>query len=273
MSEAADRFGALVRLSGDRLPLAEAALWIAKEEYPDLDVEAYIDRLDELGDQAARRISQYPAQETVVRFNHFLFRELGFAGNGESYGDPRNSFLNEVLDRRLGIPITLALVYTEVSRRIGLSVVGVGFPGHFLVKWLGEKEVLVDPFFGKVISAEDCLERLRASYGPTARLDPRLFAAATPREILVRMLRNLKHNYLAAEDLPRALRSVDWMLLVAPEDPAEFRDRGSLYRRLDCFAAAVRDFERFLDLAPADPAAAEIRKLLPDLRRQAERLH
>jgi regulator of sirC expression with transglutaminase-like and TPR domain len=273
MSEAEARFAAIVRLSGDRIPLAEAALWIAKEEYPDLDVEAYVDRLDELADQAHRRTSPFPPAETVVRFNHFLFRELGFAGNSESYDDPRNSFLNEVLDRRLGIPITLSLVYTEIGRRIGFPVIGVGFPGHFLVKWLGEKDVLVDPFFAKVVSPEECLQRLRASYGPEARLDPRMLDPASSREILVRMLRNLKHNYLAVDDLVRALRCLDRMLLVVPDDPRELRDRGLLYQRLECFAAAVRDFERYLELVPSDAAAAEIRGLMPELRRQAERLN
>ncbi|MGH7819978.1 MAG: SirB1 family protein [Candidatus Binatia bacterium] len=273
MSEAAEQFAAIVRLSGDRIPLAEAALWIAKEEYPDLDVEAYVDRLDDLADQAHRRIAPFSAGEMLVRFNHFVFREIGFCGNRERYDDPRNSFLNDVLDRRLGIPITLSLVYTEIGRRIGLPVVGIGFPGHFLVKWFGETEVLVDPFFGKVLSPAECLERLRASHGPEAHLERRMLDPAQPREILVRMLRNLKHNYLAADDLPRALRCLDRILVVVPDHAGELRDRGLLYRRLDCFAAAVRDFERYLEIAPSDAAAVEIRSFLPDLRRQAQRLH
>ena len=136
-SEATKRLAAIVGREGGRVPLAEAALWIAAEEYPELDVEVYLDRLDELAEAARQRIAAYPPAESIAGFNQFLFRELGFAGNRENYDDPRNSFLNEVLDRKVGIPITLALVYTEIGARIGLPVVGVGgscgspFPATF----------------------------------------------------------------------------------------------------------------------------------------------
>jgi regulator of sirC expression with transglutaminase-like and TPR domain len=272
-SEATTRLAAILRPSGGRIPLAEAALWIAAEEYLALDVEAYLDRLDELAERARPRVAPFPSAERVVRFNHFLFRELGFAGNSDDYNDPRNSFLNEVLDRRVGIPITLALVYTEIGGRIGLPVVGVGFPGHFLVRWVGEQPALIDPFFfGKVVTRDECAERLRAAYGPEASMEERLLAPATPREILARMLRNLKVNYLARGDLSRALSAVDRTLIVTPDDPGELRDRGTLYFRLECFAAALADFERFLELAPRDPMAEGIRSRLPELRREAARL-
>jgi regulator of sirC expression with transglutaminase-like and TPR domain len=269
MNEARVRFAAIVAPSVARIPLAEAALWIAGEEYPELDVDAYLDRLDELAEAARDRLS---AKDRIARFNDFLFRELGFSGNAESYDDPRNSFLNEVLDRRCGIPITLSLVYTEVAGRLGLPVVGVGFPGHFLVKWTLEPEVIVDPFFGKILSRPECEEKLRSSFGAEARLAPDMLAPATAREILVRMLRNLKHNYLGRGDLERALGAVDRILLVSPDEADELRDRGMLYFRQECFAAALRDFERYLMLAPNDPMAAEIRARLPDLRREAARL-
>jgi len=270
VNEPRERFVSVVAPSVARVPLAEAALWIAAEEYPTLDVELYLDRLDEIAEAARRRLAA--VDDPIAAFNEYLFDELGFAGNRESYDDPRNSFLNDVLDRRLGIPITLSLVYTEVGRRIGLPVVGVGFPGHFLVKWTGDRDVIVDPFFGKVLSPRDCDERLRTSFGPDARLTPEMLAPATAREILVRMLRNLKHNYLGGGDLVRALAAVDRVLAVAPDEPDELRDRGILYFRQECFAAALRDFERYLALAPRDPMAAEIRARLPELRREAARL-
>src|SRR5262249_32936783 len=160
--------------------------------------------------------------------------------------------LNEVLDRKIGIPITLALVYTEIGARIGLPVVGVGFPGHFLVRWMGEREALIDPFHGKVVTREQCAEKLRSSYGAEVRMDDGLLSPATPREPLARMLRNLKLNYLRTGDLPRALSAVDRILVVTPDDAGELRDRGILYHRLECFAAALEDFERFLALAPRD---------------------
>jgi len=247
-------------------------LWIAAEEYPDLDVEAYVDRIDELAEAARRKIFPCVEEDRAARFNDFMFRELGFAGNTESYGDPRNSFLNEVLDRRLGIPISLSLVYTEIGSRIGLPVVGVGFPGHFLIRWLGPREVLVDAFHGKVVSRGECEERLQSGFGPQAALDERMLEPATPREILTRWLRNLKHNYLGSVELDRALRIIDRILTVSPDDPGELRDRGVLYFRLECYAAALADLERYLVLAPNDAMAGQIRARLPELRREAARL-
>jgi len=272
MSDARSRFTALVAPSVTRIPLAEAALWIAAEEYPALDVEAYVDRLDEMAEAVRPRLASADASSAIARFNEYVFGELGFGPNETAYDDPRNSFLNDVIDRRIGIPITLSLVYTEIGGRLGLPAVGVGFPGHFLVKWTGPSEVLIDPFFRKVITRADCLERLKASYGPQAQLDEEMLAPATSRQIVVRMLRNLKHNYVGRGDWMRALAAVDRALLVCPEETAELRDRGILYARLECFAAAVRDLERYLELASDGPLAAEIRGRLPELRREAARL-
>jgi regulator of sirC expression with transglutaminase-like and TPR domain len=272
MSDARTRFTAIVAPSVPRIPLAEAALWIAAEEYPALDVETYIDRLDEMAEAVRPRLASAGAPETITRFNEFVFGELRFGANDEEYDDPRNSFLNDVIDRRVGIPITLSLVYTELCSRLGLPAVGVGFPGHFLVKWVGPSEVLIDPFYRKVITRAECVERLKSSHGPQARLDEEMLAPATPRQIVVRMLRNLKHNYLGRGDMPRALAAVDRALLVCPDDATELRDRGILYCRLECYAAALRDLERYLVLAPADSLAAQIRERLPELRREAARL-
>jgi len=272
MNEARARFAALVAPAVARIPLAEAALWIAREEYPDLDVESYLDRLDMLAEGARGRVAPRPPEEAVARYNDFLFRENGFAGNRDDYEDPRNSFLNDVLDRRLGIPITLSLVYTEVGARAGLPVVGVGFPAHFLVKWLLPHEVLIDPFAGKVASRGECEQLLKSAYGPDARLEERMLAPATSREILARMLRNLKNCYLGRGELEHALGAVDRIVLVTPDDATELRDRGILHYRLECFAAALADFERYLELAPTDAMAGEIRARLPELRREAARL-
>jgi regulator of sirC expression with transglutaminase-like and TPR domain len=271
-SEAARHLVAVAGPDTARIPLAEAALWIAAEEYPNLDVEAYVDRLDELAEVTRRAVFPCAAEDRAARFNDFLFGELGFAGNTESYDDPRNSFLNDVIDRRRGIPISLSLVYTEIGTRLGLPVVGVGFPGHFLVKWLAPAELLVDAFHGRVISRDECSERLRTSFGPNATLDERMLAPASPREILTRWLRNLKQNYLARGDFVRALAAVDRIVMIAPDEAAEIRDRGILYHRVECYAAALADFERYLKLAPNDLMAGEIRRRLPELRREAARL-
>jgi regulator of sirC expression with transglutaminase-like and TPR domain len=271
-SEAARHLVAVAGPNTARIPLAEAVLWIAAEEYPNLDVEAYVDRLEELAEVTRRAVFPCAAEDCAARFNDFFFGELGFAGNTESYDDPRNSFLNDVIDRRRGIPISLSLVYTEIGTRIGLPVVGIGFPGHFLVKWLAPTELLVDAFHGRVISRDECAERLRTSFGPNATLDERMLAPASPREILTRWLRNLKQNYLARGDFVRALAAVDRIVLIAPDEASEIRDRGILYHRVECYAAALADFERYLTLAPNDLMAGEIRRRLPELRREAARL-
>jgi regulator of sirC expression with transglutaminase-like and TPR domain len=271
-SEAIQRMVALVDGPPERFDLAAAALCIAAAEHPDLDSARCLAKLDELAAGARGRVgADVPAAERVGALNHFLFVEQGFQGDDVDYYDPRNSFLNEVLDRRRGIPITLAIVYGEVARRIGLEVAGVGFPGHFLVRHL-DPEILIDPFHGTVITREECAERLRAVAGPDARFHEELFRPATPRQILVRMLRNLKQIYLRRGDFARSLGATDGILLLEPGEPGELRDRGALYRKLECFAAALADFETFLELAPSGPGADEVRASLPELRRRASLL-
>lgn len=273
MSEIRRRLVALVGGSDDRFDLAEAALVIAQEEYPTLDVDYYLGRLDALAAAAGSSLHHglSPA-EHVARLNHFLFVEQRFRGNNDQYYDARNSYLNEVLDRRTGIPIALSIVYIGVAQRLGLPVHGVSFPGHFLVKYASDPEIFIDPFFGKVIGIDECAQRLAAIYGPTAKLERRLLQAARPRDILTRMLSNLKQIYVEQHDLMRALACVDRILLLAPDTARELRDRGILYQRLECFAAALRDFERYLQLAPDDKAADTIRRTLPELHRQAASL-
>jgi regulator of sirC expression with transglutaminase-like and TPR domain len=273
MNEARQRFAALAAVPDRHIDVAEAALLIAQEEYPHLDVDAYLRRLDGLADEVRASIAAAgdPAAK-VTRLNRFLFEEQGFAGNSASYYDPRNSYLNDVLDRRTGIPISLSVIYCEVARRVDLPMCGVSFPGHFLTKYAGDPEIIVDAFFGTVITIDECRQRLEAIYGPKAQFDARLLRPATPREILVRMLSNLKQVYVERRDLERALASVDRILLLTPDVPRELRDRGLLYQQLDCFAAAARDLERYLQLAPDDDSADTVRSLLPDVQREAARL-
>jgi len=273
MDHARKRFAELASGPDHRIDLAEAALLIAQEEYPWLDVAAYLRRLDELAAAAGSELRQGLAPaERIARLNHFLFVECSFTGNSDDYYDARNSFLNDVLDRRTGIPISLSLVYSEVAQRLDLPVYGVSFPGHFLVKYVGDEEIIIDPFFGTVISTDECAQRLRGIYGDEARFDRRLLRPATAREILVRMLSNLKQVYIQQSDFERALACVDRILLLAPDTPRELRDRGIIYQRLECFAAALQNFERYLRLAPDDATAQVIRDLLPELQRQAAQL-
>ena len=269
-----DRFADCI--TGVRIDLAEAALLIAAEEYPSLDVAGYLSSLDDLAARGRENLEGAgDTVEQVERLNRYLFVERGFAGNREHYEDPRNSFINEVIDRRSGIPITLALVYMEVARRLGLDFEGICFPGHFLIKCGdGDGEIVVDPFSGVVLSPRECQERLTAVLGEGVVLDHEVhLRAADPREILVRMLTNLKLLYVRSGDFDRALSCCDRILLLIPDAPHELRDRGLVFEQLECFGAAAADLERFLALAPRDPSAAPLRARLPALRERAGRLH
>ncbi|MEK7840950.1 MAG: transglutaminase-like domain-containing protein, partial [Pseudomonadota bacterium] len=184
------------------LSLAEAALLLAKDEYPGLDVDAYLARLDELATRVRVRLPEGAnIEDTLVTMNQILFDELGFAGNVDDYYDPRNSFLNDVLDRKLGIPITLSILYMDIASRLGLELEGVSFPGHFLVKFSTEEgDVVLDPFSGGTpLTEEDLVERLEEASGNEMigglSLNE-LLEATDKRDILVRMLRNLKGIYL-----------------------------------------------------------------------------
>jgi len=270
-----EQFAELARLPDAKLDTALAALWIAAEEYPSLDPQVTLARLDALAAAAAPRLGEASDDaERAERLLRFLHTEQGFVGNEKSYDDPHNSFLNVVLERRTGIPITLSLVLVEVARRTGLPLRGVCFPGHFLVKLEQPQLRVLDPFHGRILELSDCRARLHAALGQDAVFRPDLhLRAATPREILVRMLTNLKHLYLRARDFGRTLACCERILLLLPDAPLELRDRGLVYERLECVAAAAHDFERFLQFAPDDESAPAIRERLRALRAGPHRLH
>lgn len=242
--------------------LAAPAFLIARLEFPRLDPGPYLDRLDEMGDLAFRRIAADPGHDAplagrIDALNRYLFNELGFVGNRQQYDDPRNSCLNEVLDRRTGIPITLALVYIEVARRAGVRAEGVNFPGHFLVRALHDLHtddpgdgLIVDPFHGGAILEEhDCRMLLKRHTGDEAAWDPALLARATRRHILVRMLLNLKRLYVRWRSFPQARAVADLLLTLSPSAVTELRDRGLLAYHMNDFPAALRDLEQYLKMA------------------------
>ena len=253
--------------------LATAALMIARIEHPRLDAGPYLDRLDALGHEAGLRVSgaavvpgDAPPRVDPKRYaqimaiNDYLFNELHFAGNEVQYEDPRNSFLNEVLDRRTGIPITLALLYIEVARRAGVDVEGINFPGHFLLRCPPRpgqpysEGLIIDAFHGGAILSEDaCRELLRQNAGDDAVFDSRLQGHATKPQILARMLMNLKRTYVQMLSFPQARDVTDLLLAVAPSTLNEIRDRGLLAYHLKDFPAALRDLQRYLQLAPKTP--------------------
>src|SRR4051812_36918098 len=251
------------------IDLARASLAVAREEYPDLDEGHYLRLLDQLAQGVQDGLPAGASPERKVgRLNSYLFHDLGFAGNRGDYYDPRNSFLNEVLDRRLGIPLTLCVLYMEVGRRCGLRVDGVGFPGHFLCKvHLEGGELVVDPFHrGQLLGLEEIRRRLAAAVGDQVKFDARVLRAAKPREILVRMLQNLRSVYQEKNDMPRALSAVDRLLLLAPENIRGLRERAQLREQLGGPQAAVKDLEKVLELEPNASDAASLRARVKKLR-------
>jgi regulator of sirC expression with transglutaminase-like and TPR domain len=261
------------------IDLVEAALLIAAQEYPDLDLAAYRARVDRLALTLKARLRRdIGPVESIVALNRYLFEELGFSGNARDYYDPRNSFLNEVLDRKLGIPITLALVYVEIGRRVGLALNGVSFPGHFLVKCPARDGVIVlDPYAGGAsLSLEDLQQRLRTLRGgaaPPADIARHMLAAAGRKEILARMLRNLKGIYLERRDLPRALAAADRVIMLEPRAAEEYRDRAAIYLDLECFRAALSDFRNYLMLKPGADDAQAVQRRVAELQQIAARLN
>jgi regulator of sirC expression with transglutaminase-like and TPR domain len=243
--------------------LAPAAMAIARLEYPRLEAGPYLERIEALGREAARRVSRGGPRATlesrVAAVSRFLYDEQGFSGNREHYDDPRNSFLNEVLDRRTGIPITLALVYIEVARRADVPVEGVNFPGHFLVR--ASDEIIIDPFHsGALVAEHDCRVLLREHLGDDAAFDRSLLYPATRRQIITRMLVNLKRSYVRLRSMPQARIVADLLVMLDPSALDELRDRGLLAYHMDDFSAALRDLETYLRLTPKTEADEEAKQ-------------
>jgi len=239
--------------------LAPAALVIARVENPHLDPDPYIARLDAMGDAARRVIERHASstgdmspQSGVKALNEYLFDELGFTGNRDKYEDPRNSCLNEVLERRTGIPLTLSIVYMEVARRAGLHMDGVNFPGHFLVRCpqAHSAHLVIDPFHaGALLSEHNCRLLLQKHVGSEVAFSRSLLAPATRDQILVRMLLNLKRIYVHMRSFPQARDVTELLLALTPSALSELRDRGLLAYQLNDVTGALRDLQSYLKLS------------------------
>jgi regulator of sirC expression with transglutaminase-like and TPR domain len=260
--------------------LAIAALMIARLEYPKLDARPYLDQLDALGREARLRLAAAPVvpgdapprvdperYASVMALNDYLFNDLHFVGNSAHYEDPRNSCLNEVLDRRTGIPITLALLYMEVARRAGLDVQGINFPGHFLLRCPARRgppyseDLIIDAFHGgALLSADACHELLRRHPAEDAAFESHLFSHATKLQILARMLLNLKRSYVRMNSFPQARDVTELLLAVDPSARNELRDRGLLGYYLKDFSAALRDLQAYLQLSSSESLDEEERR-------------
>jgi len=261
-------FERLIAVPDDEIDVVRAALAIAAEEDAALDVEAWAHRIDGLAFRGLATVATTASEtERLARLYELFFDELGFSGRGADLGDADSSFLHKVVDRRTGLPIALAVLFVRIGRRMGLSCAGVGFPGHFLAKVVtSEGEIFVDPFGAvRSLSLDELSQRLaKASHG-RQKLDRWMLAAATPREILARMLRNLKNLYSRQRDFARAFSAVDRVLLLQPDAPEDLRDRGLLCGSLGGTEAAQRDLALYLERAPQAPDAAHIRDRLQAL--------
>lgn len=251
------------------LDLARAALLVAKEQYPQLSVEQYLVRLDALAEEVRDRLAGESAPLVVLQeLVETLYGRHGFEGNREAYYDPRNSFLNDVLDRRTGIPLTLGIVFLEVGWRLGLPVQGVNFPHHFLVRFEGASvDLLIDPFDrGRTRFEDEAQELLDRFYGGMVRVRDSFLETATRREMLARLLTNLKGIWLNVRDDRRALSAVERILVVRPEAVEEHRAGGLLLARLGRRREAARHLQAYLDLAPSGSDRERIEGLLERLR-------
>jgi len=274
-----ERFQRLARGGDDTIDLAEGALLIAAEENPQLDVSEYRQKLVALGDTLRRRLRpDLGPTESILALNRYLFEELGYQGAAENYYDPRNSFLNEVLDRRTGIPITLSILYIVIGRQIGLALDGVSFPGHFLVRCpVREGIAVLDPYHkGISVGIADLQKRLaplRNGKASSRAEVVAMLAPASKREVLARLLRNLREIYLHFGQLPQALSAASRILSLNPDNPSEWRERASLHLKLECFRAALDDYQRYLALDPEAEDAGATRARIVELQQTCARLN
>ena len=259
-----------VRRPDREIGLARAALFVAKEQYPQLSVEQYQARLDVLAEEVKDRLDQETAPLVVLQeLLRVLYERHDYRGNKEAYFDPRNSFLNDVLDRRLGIPLTLGIVLLEVGWRLELPLQGVNFPHHFLVRFKGDvMDLLIDPFDGGQLRFEDQAQQiLDRVYGGMVRLRPSFLRPAGRRDMLTRLLRNLKSLYLNVREDAKALAVVERLLVLWPDAPEEHRTRGLLLLRLGRPAEAADELETYLALAPHAADRRRVASLLARARK------
>lgn len=274
--EARAQFGEIVARDEDSLELDRAALLIAAEEYPNLNVEEYLSLLDEIGEQARAQDDFFAAPLTrIMLLSNLLFDELEFRGNAENYYDARNSFLNDVITRRTGIPITLSVLMMEVGRRIGLRLFGVGMPGHFLVKYVDEEqEIFADPFHGgRIVDEDRCRQLIEQMYDGRMPFSLSFLHAVTKKQILNRMLQNLKGVYAKANDHFKLLGLIERALMINPNSASEVRDRGSANFAMGRYVEARKDFENYLRQLPEADDAARIKSLLAELRQRQAQLN
>jgi regulator of sirC expression with transglutaminase-like and TPR domain len=262
-------FSDLAALDEDLFPLDRAALAIGLDVYPDLNIDSYLKKLDILAVRTEVLAGQERSAENIIQcLNEVLYVQEGLRGNNEDYYDPRNSFLNEVLDRKAGIPVSLSVIYMEVARRLDFPIQGVGLPGHFILKCSSpHQELFIDAFDqGKILSMQDCQEYLDRNYGGAITIQPNLLQALEKKAIISRMLFNLKGIYYQSEEFDRSLDVIEKILLLNPGLSTEVRDRGLLYMQTSLFAKALADLESYMNNTASPEDEISIKKHIKTLR-------
>ena len=257
-------------LEDEKIDLIRAALVIARTEYPDLDIEGYAGRIERMARRVAAATADLDRQRTLTALNKIIFQEANLRGNREDYYDPRNSFLNDVLDRGLGIPITLSIIYMEVAGRVGFPLSGVGMPGHFLLKHYADsgQEILIDCFNrGDILSRQDCQSRLDEIYSGEMKLRPEFLHPISRRQILTRMLNNLKTVYLSTRNFRKALPIADLILIIYPGSAEDVKQRALLRYSMGLHGLAAEDLDEYLKMSPAASDVEEIRQMSLSIRR------
>lgn len=264
-SLARENFQKAISYPDEEIDLAYAALCIAQAHRPNLDPQHYLDRLDECAQVLVKQLPEerYPLK-VLKALNHYIYDELGFRGNISDYYDPCNSFFDQVFDRRLGIPITLSLVYLELAKRVDFPMEGIGMPGHFLIRpCVDEMDVYVDAFHrGEVLFAQDCQERLQHIYGQPVTLQPEHLSPVSNSQFLARLLNNLKAVYLNRREPLPALGAIEGILLLFPHWWSERRDRGLILYELREWDAARQDLQAYVQANPEAPDTIVIQQLL-----------
>ncbi|MCW8934673.1 MAG: transglutaminase-like domain-containing protein [Gammaproteobacteria bacterium] len=263
----------------DDISLAKAALMVAKLEYPDLNIDSYLLKIQNIAEEINNRLSATAnAAEILKQLNHVLFVEKAYEGNTNSYYDPRNSFLNDVIDRKLGIPISLSILYIELGHALGLPLSGIAFPGHFLVKLeISDGAIVLDPYFGGIsLNEEDIEERLREYYG--AKLNKSraqgVLSSSSNKEIVLRVMRNLRNLYMQDENWIKALPLADIMVEMDDDKPDALKARAAIYDQQECHIPALADYSSYLKLSPNTdtPGNQFIRARVIDLAKSARKV-
>ena len=271
-----DPFFSLAQSNDSEIDLGLGALLIAKDIYPQLDTCAYMKLLDRMALEVNERIGEIvePSSQ-IAQLNHYLFEEKAFKGNQDDYYNPRNSYLNDVLERKLGIPITLSVLYIETSKRIGLPIVGVSFPGHFIVKHKGAYlETYIDPFHGGRILSDDILrEQLETVFQKPTPIQPEFLREASNREILARILRNLKQIYFREQSYARAILASERITWLLPDFAQEHQDLGYLYYKTHAYGKSLKSFQEYLRISDNAPDIEDIEENIRLLRKQVASLN